>query len=53
MLGFHVLELSKELGASIILGDTFFRKYYTVFDKDHSRVGFALANHNHEKTAQE
>ncbi len=28
----------------IILGDTFMRKYYSVFDLEENRIGFALAN---------
>lgn len=30
----------------IILGDTFLRKYYSVFDHEKNQVGFAKANHN-------
>merc|ERR1711957_362203 len=29
----------------LIIGDTFMRKFYTHFDKDNNRVGFAIANH--------
>lgn len=45
MLGFQALELPKQLGNAIILGDTFFRRYYTVYDRANKRVGFSVANH--------
>ncbi|EAS07214.1 eukaryotic aspartyl protease (macronuclear) [Tetrahymena thermophila SB210] len=50
LLGFQALELPAQLGNSIILGDTFFRKYYTVYDRVNSRVGFAVANHSNNKS---
>ena len=40
------MTLPAELGASsLVLGDSFIRKYYTYFDFANQRVGFALANH--------
>lgn len=50
LLGFQALELPAQLGKSIILGDTFFRKYYTVYDRVNNQVGFALANHSSNKS---
>jgi len=32
-------------GPSLVLGYPFLRRYYTVFDQEHARIGFALANH--------
>merc|ERR1712098_219301 len=43
LFGFMPMDLPAHLAGSFILGDVFIRKYYTHFDYDNERVGFALA----------
>lgn len=40
---FMSLDIENEHGPAWILGDAFLTKYYSVFDRDKSKIGFALA----------
>lgn len=40
---FMSLDIENEHGPAWILGDTFLTKYLSVFDRDNSKIGFALA----------
>ena len=39
-------SLSSSMKYTFLLGVPFFKKYYTVFDRETNRIGFGVANHD-------
>eukprot|EP00747_Dinoflagellata_sp_TGD_P164272 gnl/TRDRNA2_/TRDRNA2_183978_c0_seq1.p1 gnl/TRDRNA2_/TRDRNA2_183978_c0~~gnl/TRDRNA2_/TRDRNA2_183978_c0_seq1.p1 ORF type:complete len:423 (-),score=98.91 gnl/TRDRNA2_/TRDRNA2_183978_c0_seq1:178-1446(-) len=51
-LGLMSLDIPPPKGPLFIFGDPFLRRYYTVYDRSQTRVGFALAKHAPESLLQ-
>lgn len=52
MSSFFGIPLPPQLEHTWIVGDSFMRKYFTVFDFENARVGFALAKNGPEFVLQ-
>lgn len=48
MTAFMAMDISGPEGPLWVLGDIFMSRYYTVFDRDYDRVGFAQAVHSYD-----
>jgi hypothetical protein len=47
---FMPIDVPKPRGPIFVFGEYFLRKFYTVFDRDLSLLGFSEANHDHSMT---
>lgn len=45
-IGLMPLDIPEPRGPIFVFGNSFIRKYYTIFDADHNIVGMTQANHN-------